>query len=220
MKNTDIWFVIVTYKPDKVALGRLRKTLEGWPVEVVDNTDKNLGFGGGANVGMKKAFDAGAAWAIVCNQDVTLTKQGVAKFVKALEHCATGIAGPEAGSLDPKRWTTVLASRPGLEARSVHYISGSFMAIHRDVWEATGGFYESYFMYYEDVDLCIRAKKANFALEQVKIVGFQHESHGSDASKEYYLARNHLLFVWRLAPLTVKLYEFFRLPKTLFELWS
>lgn len=189
-------------------------------MEVIDNTNKNLGFGGGANVGMKKAFDAGAAWAIVCNQDVTLSKPGVTKFAKALEHCKPGIVGPEAGTLDPKRWTTILASRPGLEARSVHYISGSLMAIHRDVWESTGGFYKPYFMYYEDVDLCVRAKKAGFGLRQVDIDGFGHESRGI-RGKEYYLARNHLLFVYRNAPVSVKLHEILRLPKTLWEtLWS
>lgn len=211
MKNTDIWFVIVTYKPDRASLGRLRKALEGWPVELIDNTDKNLGFGGGANVGMRKAFDAGAAWAVVCNQDVTLSKPGVTKFAKALEHCEPGIVGPEAGSLDPKRWTTILPVRGPID-----YISGSMMAIHKDVWEATGGFYEPYFMYYEDVDLCIRATRTGFSLKHASIEGFVHIPHGNT----YYLARNHLWFVWRLAPLTVKLYEFFRLPKTFFELWS
>lgn len=212
MKNADVRFVVVTYEPDKAALGRLRKALEGWPVDVIDNTDKNLGFGAGANVGMKRAFDAGATWAVICNQDISLTKIGIAKFVKALEHCAPGIVGPEAGELDPKRWTTILPNN-----KKVDYISGSLMAIHRDVWEATGGFYEPYFMYYEDVDLCIRAKKAKFALAQVKIVGFQHTPGGNN----YFLARNHLLFVWRNAPVSVKLHEIIRLPKTLWEsLWS
>lgn len=216
MNQKKIWFVIVTYKPDTKVLLRLITTIREWPMEIVDNTDINLGYGGGANVGMKKAFDAGARWVVVCNQDITLTKAGVTKFVKELEHCKPGIVGPEAGTLDPKRWTTVLASRPGLEARSFHYISGSLMAIHREVWEATSGFYEPYFMYYEDVDLCIRAKKANFALEQVKIVGFQHTSGGND----YFLSRNHLLFVWRNAPVSVKLHEILRLPKTIWEtLW-
>lgn len=208
-----ISFVIVTYKPVQETLRQLIATIQGWPVEVIDNTDRNLGFGGGANVGMKKAFDAGAAWAIVCNQDVTLTKEGVTKFAKALEHCKPGIVGPEAGTLDPKRWTTILKFH---KVERPDYISGSMIAIHRNVYEVTGGFYEPYFMYYEDVDLCIRATRTGFSLKHAPIEGFVHIPHGNT----YYLARNHLWFVWRLAPLTVKLYEFFRLPKTFFELWS
>lgn len=211
MNQKKIWFVVVTYKPEKEVLQQLMAALEGWPVEVIDNTDKNLGFGGGANVGMRKAFDAGTAWAVVCNQDVTLSKQGVAKFVKALEHCEPGIVGPEAGTLDSKRWTTIL---PG--NKKIDYISGSMMAIHKNVWEKIGGFYEPYFMYYEDVDLCVRAKALGFPLRQVDIEGFRHASYGN----EYYLARNHLLFVYRNAPVSVKFHEILRLPKTIWEsLW-
>ena len=215
MNTAKIWFVIVTYKPDREALRRLITAIHEWPTEIVDNTKKNLGYGGAANKGMKIAFDAGAAWAIVCNQDVTLTKEGVAKFVKAFEHGEPGIVGPEVGELDSKRWTTILPARG-----RVVYISGSMMAIHKDVWEATGGFYKPYFMYYEDVDLCMRAKKAGFGLRKASIEGFYHRSNESNKLKEYYLARNHLLFVWRLAPVSVKFHEILRLPKTIWEtLW-
>ena len=233
MKEPNVWFVIVTYKPDNEVLRRLIAIIHEWPMEVVDNTDKNLGYGGGANVGMKRAFDAGVQWVVIVNQDVTLTKAGIRKFVKALEYCEPGIVGPESGELDVKRWTTMLASMPGLVARrldsrlrgndnnNVDYISGSIMAIHREVWEATGGFYEPYFMYYEDADLCVRAKRAGFALTDIPIFGIGHTETTSLGAgsylHQYYLARNHLLFVERNAPAGVKLYEFLRLPKTLWE---
>lgn len=210
----SVWFVIVTYEPEKETLRRLIEAVEEWQAEIVNNTDRNLGYGGGANVGMKKAFDAGADWAVVLNQDVRLTKAGITKFAKALEQCKPGIVGPEAGELDSKRWTTILPT-----SKKIDYISGALMAIHRKVWEATGGFYEPYYMYYEDVDLCVRAKKAGFGLRQVDIERFGHESRGIRC-KEYYLARNHLLFVYRNAPVSVKLHETLRLPKTLWEsLW-
>lgn len=216
MKNAEVWFVIVTYKSDSVVLGRLLKALQGWPVEVVDNTQKNLGFGAAANLGMKKAFAAGAQWAVVMNQDIEVTRKGITQFCAMAQQCDPGIVGPEAGELDTVRWTTTLSFSSG----KLDYISGSLMAIHRDVWEATGGFYEPYFMYYEDVDICVRARKLGFPLQHVSVEGFRHESDGSNASKEYYLARNHLLFVLRNAPMSVKLYELLRLPKTLWELWS
>lgn len=211
MKNAEVWFVIVTYKPDSVVLGRLLKALQGWSVEVVDNTQKNLGFGAAANLGVKKAFAGGAQWVVVCNQDIQITRKGITHFCAIAKKCDPGIVGPEAGSLDPKRWTTILPARG-----PVAYISGSMMAIHKNVWQKVGGFYTPYFMYYEDVDLCVRAKALGFPLRKVDIEGFRHASQGN----EYYLARNHLLFVLRNAPLSVKLYELVRLPKTLFTLWS
>ena len=42
--------------------------------------------------------------------------------------------------------------------REVDAISGCFMLIPRDVWVRLGGFDESYFMYGEDMDLCLRAR--------------------------------------------------------------
>lgn len=226
MNKKDIWFVIVTYNPEIVVLRRLMEAVKGWPTEIVDNTDKNLGYGGGANKGMKRAFDAGAQWVIVLNQDVKLTKKGITHFCMTLLKSDPGIVGPEAGELDGKRWTTILNESGGHE-----YISGSFMAIHKEVWEETGGFWEPYIMYYEDVDICVRARRAGFGLKQVNIDGYRHGAYGSKETnenneekrrqKEYYLARNHLWFVLRLAPLPVKLYELIRLPKTMWEtLWS
>ncbi len=211
MNQKKVWFVVVAYKPDNEALRSLIAAIHEWPMEIVDNTEKNLGYGGGANVGMKRAFDAGAQWVIVLNQDVKLTKKGITKFCNTLQKSEPGVVGPEAGELDPKRWTTILPND-----KKIDYISGALMAIHRNVWEATGGFYEPYVMYYEDVDICRRAKKVGFELRQTEIDGFRHESHESK-QKEYYLARNHLLFVWRLAPLSVKLHELIRLPKTMWE---
>ncbi|MBI3343154.1 glycosyltransferase family 2 protein, partial [Candidatus Gottesmanbacteria bacterium] len=160
--------------------------------------------------------------------DVTLTKPGISKFVRVMEHGEPGIVGPESGSLDPKRWTTILYEKQnelhkatpcksqGSGLGEQDYISGSFMAIHRNVWEATAWFYEPYFMYYEDADLCMRAKNLGFPLLQVKVDGFLHEP-GKSLGKEYYLARNHLLFAKRLAPILVKIHELLRLPKTLME---
>lgn len=214
MNQKKVWFVIVVYKPDNEVLRRLIAAIHEWPTEVVDNTGKNLGYGGGANRGMKVAFDAGAQWVVVCNQDVRFTRKGITQFYAMVQKSKPGIIGPESGELDPKRWTTICPTKG-----PVDYISGSLMAIHRDVYEATGGFYEPYFMYYEDVDLCVRAKKAGFGLRQGEIAGFGHESHGSQG-KDCYLARNHLLFVFRNAPIPVKLHEILRLPKTIWEsLW-
>jgi len=43
--------------------------------------------------------------------------------------------------------------------QKLHYINGASMLISRDVFEYIGIFDENYFMYYEDVDFCMRASK-------------------------------------------------------------
>ncbi len=41
--------------------------------------------------------------------------------------------------------------------RHVDVVSGCFLLIRRDIWQRLGGFDASFFMYGEDVDLCLRA---------------------------------------------------------------
>ncbi len=211
----DIAFIIVTYKPDKKILDALRSALKGyWLIEVA-NSKKNLGYAGGANVGIRKALAGGAAWMVVMNQDLKLTNDAVAKFSLSITKAPHGIAGPFIGGLDSRRWTTVFPSE------KKDYITGSMIAIHRDVFEKVSMFYEPYFLYYEEVDLCVRAKKAGFPLTQVSNSDIFHEESVSlgrgSFAHQYYLARNHLLFVERCAPAYVWLYEYLRLPKTVAE---
>ncbi len=206
-------FVIVTYKPDVAVLTTLRKNLEGKPVIEIDNTQHNVGYGGGANAGIRRALARGAEWVVILNQDIEISTKALDDLSDTLSHCRPGILGPFAGKLDKKRWTSILG-------KGTDYISGSFMAIHKSVINKIGMFHEPYFMYYEDADYCIRARKAGFTLTHIA-VSLTH-SDGTTFGQgsflhQYYLARNHLLFVKRNAPLKVQLHEMIRMPKTLWE---
>jgi N-acetylglucosaminyl-diphospho-decaprenol L-rhamnosyltransferase len=48
------------------------------------------------------------------------------------------------------------------DARPVDWVTGAFVAFNREVFDRIGGFDEDYFMYYEDVDFCLRARQAGF----------------------------------------------------------
>jgi GT2 family glycosyltransferase len=52
---------------------------------------------------------------------------------------------------------------PMLEA-DVDWVPGAFSIIRASVLAATGGFDESFFLYYEEVDLCQRIKRAGYAI--------------------------------------------------------
>jgi GT2 family glycosyltransferase len=49
-----------------------------------------------------------------------------------------------------------VAEAPG-EPVEVSFGSGAALLVRREAWDAVGGFDERYFMYYEDIDLCLRA---------------------------------------------------------------
>mgnify|MGYP001559989153 CR=1 FL=1 len=230
MKSPDIIFVIIGYYSNKRVLSSLLTSISPYSVIVVNNGKvgelkgqnikvigggKNLGYAGGANLGMKSAFANGAEWVVLCNQDLVATKAGVEAFVATLKTSPAGIAGPFAGGLDPNRMTTIIPSD------RADYITGSCIAIHKDVYQSLGNFYEPYFLYYEEVDYCVRAKRAGFPITHLSVDGIRHEESvtlGNDSlAHQYYLSRNHLLFVERLALRQAQCYEFIRMPFTIFE---
>lgn len=229
----SIWFVVLTYYPRENNVERSVARLSGFHVIVSDNTPgsptitrngmvtrmkngKNLGYTGGMNVGIRHALKNGADWVILLNDDIRFSKIDVLKLTEQLHEVPSGVAGPFAGTLDNRRWTSVY---PAPVQSTIRYISGSCLAIHRDVFKRIGFFYEPYFIYYEDVEFCVRAKHEGFSVVHLTLPGFGHTdgaTFGPGSKKqEYYLSRNHLLFVERNAPPTVKLYEYLRLPKTI-----
>lgn len=241
--KNNILFSIITYHPNPHQLKNLLIVLKPYQVLIVDNTKNNLGYAQGANKAIKEALKQKADWVIILNQDLTVSPAFLQKFVSLLNTSKPAIIGPFVGALDKKRWTTILPENSKFQAQNSkriknfgfnnyfefwiwnfglnHYISGSFIAIHKKVIEEVGNFYQPYFMYYEDADYCVRSQKAGFSVISVKIPGITHHDTSSLGQNsflhEYYLARNHLLFVKRNAPLLVKIHEFFRFPKTIYE---
>jgi GT2 family glycosyltransferase len=241
MKNM-VWFVVLLYNSKFVPLSKLLRLFAGYNVVLVDNSplenridekelkkvlptacvlrqDRNLGYAAGMNQGIVYALKHKAEWVVLVNDDITISQSSVQSFAKSLEKTSPSIAGPYPGSLDENRWTTILpADNRGL---SPDYLSGSFVAIHRAVVEKIGFLYEPYFMYYEDAEYCVRAKRAGFPLLHIPVAGITHPKKKKDGrelfDELYYLARNHLLFVLRNAPNKVKMYEFARMPKSLTE---
>ena len=51
-----------------------------------------------------------------------------------------------------------------LGARAVPYLCGASLLVRRAAWQELGGFDESYFMYFEDIDLCSRLREAGWEL--------------------------------------------------------
>ncbi|MBI5449264.1 glycosyltransferase family 2 protein [Candidatus Gottesmanbacteria bacterium] len=217
MKTPSVWFIIVSYRPDPVVLAQLRKSLEENQIIDIDNSRHNAGYGGGANKGIRRALAQGAEWVVILNQDIVISKKAAKELCLRISGLSPGIAGPWPGSLDEKRWTTIYPSD------KLDYLSGACMAIHRSVFKKIGFFYAPYFMYYEDVDFCIRATRWGFPLHTLTIQGISHANQTvwrrGSPRHDLHLARNHLWFVWRLAPWRVKLYELVRLPKTIYDYW-
>lgn len=237
--RNDIAFVIPVYDPDKRKLTNLLRTFQNHHVFCVQNggkyftgkgggklhvmlQERNLGFAKGVNLGMREAMKTNASWIGVVNDDLIILKSALSQIEAIAATCDKGLFGPIAGWFDAGRWSTILPTPDAILPERPHdYISGSALFIHRSVIDTIGLLYEPYFLYYEDADFSARAKKKGFPIMYTPVKGISHEETvglGKNSYQhQYYLARNHLLFVERNAPWNVKLHELMRIPKTIHE---
>ncbi len=236
--------IVVTYNNPKSELDNLKKSLLENGVEEKDiyfsnNAKKNVGYGGGINRVLKKILKDYEAFFIL-NPDVVVHKNCIQQLVKTLESDKSiGIVGPKildskgkiwsmGGKLDKKRYSGGLIGfgrsndpSTSLRVKKVDFISGTAMLIRKEAIVEIGRFSLDYFLYYEDVDFCLRAIKHGYKLVVNPQAVITH--HASSTVKKnspimrYYMARNHMWTVEKYGPLQVKLHELLRLPKTIWK---
>ena len=127
-------------------------------------------------------------------------------------------------------WSNVASSHRGVDEidhgqydtpMETDFVSGCAMLVKKEVWEKIGFFDERFFLYWEDVDFCQRAKIAGFKIVFVPQAKLWHANAGSSevggALHDYYMTRNRLLFGLRYASFKTKLALFKQSLKILFQ---
>lgn len=153
----------------------------GWPfaLQLVRNAQVE-GFGANHNRALARGDEA---FVCVLNPDVKLLPQEpFAALVQAAGGAGVGCAYPEqldeAGVLQdseralPTPWALLLRYLVRRHERRADWVNAACMVLPRAVWETIGGFDERYFLYCEDVDLCLRLRLAGWSLvrAQAKVV--------------------------------------------------
>jgi N-acetylglucosaminyl-diphospho-decaprenol L-rhamnosyltransferase len=84
------------------------------------------------------------------------------------------------------------------EDRNVDQIIGAFFLIRRALFEALGGFDERFFVYFEEVDLSLRARQRGYTARFVSGAAATHigrvSSNQSKALRLFYFVRSRLLY--------------------------
>jgi GT2 family glycosyltransferase len=85
------------------------------------------------------------------------------------------------------------------EAEPVDWVSGAALGCRRQAWNDIGGFDENFFLYYEDVDLCLRAAQVGWEVWHVPAAVVFHHSGVSfagnvDYQKRIYYANQRYFF--------------------------
>jgi hypothetical protein len=84
------------------------------------------------------------------------------------------------------------------EDRDVDQLMGSFFLVRQKVYEELGGFDERYFVYYEEVDFSLRARRAGWRSRFLSSASIFHKGGGSsDAVRDlrlFYSLRSRIIY--------------------------
>jgi len=184
---------------------------------------ENRGFASACNLAVRRGLEAGSRYFLLLNNDTTVHPDFYRELVAAAE------ANPQAGILGPKvyemarprriwhagarqrRWVLAAADlgRGQIdrgqfeEPRWVDFVYGCGMLIRREVLERVGLLDPHYFLYLEDLDLCLRARQSGYHILFVPQAQMWHQIYASTAHqpalRKYYWAESTLYFLHKHA---------------------
>lgn len=193
-----------------VELGALR----GWDVVT---SSGNPGFGTGMNLGVERAKELGCAVFVLLNPDARISVQTLRSLsdlarAEPMTLVAPGMSHPDgrpgfAGACVLLERGRTGRPAPNEKGEVIPWLSGACLAIHRQLWDALGGFDDDYFLYWEDVDLSYRCLEAGGRLSLRpeltavhSVGGTQGGRRSKSATYYYYNCRNRLLFAAKHLP--------------------
>lgn len=188
---------------------------QGWPGVRVLQSGRNGGFGAGNNVGIRAGLSTGARpdYVYILNSDAFPDAGAISALLAHLQsHPDTGFAGSYIHGPDGDPHLTTFrfpsvasefegAARLGPVSRwighravpvpipdvttPVDWLAGASLMMRRDVLEEIGLFDESFFLYFEETDLCRRAKAAGYQTDFVRKSSVTHIGSASTGMKEW-----------------------------------
>lgn len=146
--------------------------------------EQNIGFAPAINLGISRAT---GEYILIGNDDIVFHPQSITFLSKYLkEHPETGVAGGKifaksqpnkissAGYL-MNRWTGAVASSRQTEiVTHPDWIQGCALLVRRKVLDKIGLLDISFGHFFEDYDLCLRARKAGYQIAYVPTAYFWH----------------------------------------------
>jgi len=182
---------------------------------------ENLGYSSGNNIGIRYAIDHRSDYIFLINNDTIVDPDMLKILVDESESdLRTGMIGPTiynfyhpdqiwfaAGSID---WKTGESPHMDLSkydhgldnsVLEVDRLSGCAMLIKKEVFDKIGLLDPDYFLYFEDVDFCVRAQNMNFKIVCARNSKVWHKTSMSTKADlgsplhTYYHNRNRLIFL-------------------------
>lgn len=209
--------VVDNHSPVHPIIDKLRH----WPGVSLRRWRYNRGFSRAANEACRLSR---GDWLLLLNPDVSLPDEfleGVLDLTERLagEHIRAGVVGFRMRHADGSSqwsagpWPTLTSTLAGMclprawrkcrpiwsrRRRRVAWVTGCCVLIRRECWEQLQGFDEEFFLYYEDVDFCRRARDHGWSvwLEPSLHAVHHHPLHVREVPPHIRLSTRHALLTY------------------------
>lgn len=190
-----------------------------YPSVIAIRSNKNEGFSGGNNIGIRVAK---GKYIFLINNDTYIESDHMESMIERLEsHPNIGGVSPKIrfafpphhiqfAGFTPLTRITLRNSTLGFDkpddgsfdtAHTTPYLHGAALMVKREVIEKVGLMPEVYFLYYEELDWCTRMTDAGYELwYEPRCTVFHKESQSTgqlSKLRTYYMTRNRLLYTRR-----------------------
>ncbi len=192
-----------------------------FPQIVIVENKKNLGFAEGNNVGIRTALERGADYVFILNNDTLISKMAIRNLVKTFkgdsqigvvgamtweyiipnqhQNCG-GYFNAATGELE---WFSAVTDNSKIRKNSVSvdFVFGSAMCVSKKMVNEIGLFDSDYFLYFEDIEWCYRAKINGWRVVIGLDVFIWHKMGTFESGKQvrplshYYYIRNYNIFI-------------------------
>lgn len=221
----------------------LELVAQSYPEVEIIRLHENLGYAGNNNVGIRAALERGAEWVFVLNDDTTLDPACLSALIAVGQNDPTiGILGPlvyhfdepqviqSAGGALGDDWISMHLGMDEPDrgqygsVREVEWISGCAILVRRATIDQVGMLDSEYFLYWEEIEWCIRAREAGWRIVNVPHARLWHKGvqrhYQPKPYVTYYVTRNRLhTLAKHHAPWQVRMTALFGVLKTLLS-WS
>ncbi len=194
------------------------------PEAYINLSSQNLGFAAAHNQNIEKAFSENATAIFILNTDIELDDNCLSVSSNFLtKHQDAGISAPmvlygnssgrtnliqnfrisadfKKGNIHPLDNKENSDTANLSETAKVNYITGTACVMRKEVFEQTGGFDESNFLYGEEMDFCYRASLKDIQMVALRDAKVWHYHDWSKKNREglsreyYYINRNRIRY--------------------------
>lgn len=176
-----------------------------YKVIIIDNENKNLGFAGGVNKGLKLVK---TKWTVVLNDDVEFKGDSIKELVVEAEKKKLDALSPiltnRFGKVENFGYKVLPIGKIELNTKykildtNIDGLTAACLLIKTSAFKKLGGFDQSFFAYLEDVDFFIRFKNTGYKMavsENIKVI---HSQMTTSKTMGNFKARQDMVNWWRL----------------------